>query len=400
MSYLSEPRSLVHLFLGVCVSGYLHGCSPTTSPAEKIHAPSLASDYLGMALVATDAQFSSSELFFYDFASGAIDSLRSGLSGDPEIFAEQNELWFFNRSAGLQNFFKADFTSLPEALSAEQSFSAAGPGDPHAVLSLASGHLLLANMVHSSLVIMDVANGKVIQSVEADWDLPSGATLRPESLWSDGEKQVLLLHQGLSDSYRAVGGQQIFVFKFADETLSVVDLDLAKARVQGVPLAMSVPERFEQLADGRLLVFGTCSAYTGDDCKAAVQVFNPRTLQIEFTWQLDELGLIMNGISTLGATDNDVIANVIVKDSDTEQMRASIVNLDLSTRTTRTLHTYDLPALSAGIWLTAFDRSSQSLFVGEARSQANGTLIIYQDGVETTRVAFPRIPYKGALIAK
>lgn len=340
-----------------------------------------------------------------DLETQAVSQVLSGESGDAALFSSAGQGLFFNRSSDSQNFRLIRENNGLYWISNQQRFARGDVGDPHDVLSLGNDRVLLAHYVQGSLTVMQQSTGAELQNIEADWDLPDGATFKPEgflSVTSAGRQLIYVAHQGLSYagfSVVANGSQQVFVLEVVDDAVEVVDLDPATPKVQGIKLQGSFPVPVHFKERDKPLFLSICSRYVSADspCVSAIEEVDPGTNTASVVWDLANSGLYMNGLVTAGPNSNTFFVNV-EQTLDDSSLEKRVVRMNLADKSIVNVHSF--AEESGGYWGTFFDEVGQTLYVSDIGSGGNlGRFIVVPEVGERSEIALPLVPYSATFLA-
>lgn len=373
------------------LSGLAAGCGVLTS-SNGSEGFAGRSDNAGLALTTSD--YVSSTLWYNDFATGELRKVLTGESGDPLPRWTGDTLYFFNRTDTSLNLRTVDPRVATPAATTQIATPAAKSGDPHDALLLSEGRLLLAHYVAGKLVVVNPADGTVVQDVVADFDLNTGdkLQLRPEAMWDrkiKGVHWVYVLNQALDGDYAQTGGGAVFVFKDDGSQLTAVDMDPAKDKVQGIPLTISNPSVVMQPDSAFPYVAGLCF---GTGCVAGVQRLDLDAGTAEMTWDLSASGYTGNGGIVEG--DDGTAYALLVKGTD-----KVVTKIDYEAQTLADVHKF--PAESSGCCALFYDRTGETLIVGDKNADGTGLLSIYREGAATPEAkTLEAPPYTGTFVPK
>ena len=383
------------MMLAAC--GQLHRHHGIGAQDEQSH-------YAGLAFAVTDPSYASSQILYNDFKTGALKTLSSGESGDPWLKWIGGQLYLFNRQTGNINFRTLDATR-GEAGRSPQIATPVGsqPGDPHDAIGLGPGRLLLADYNNSRLVVIDPATGQVVQDVTADWDFGgvADAVLRPEALYlhaGSDSNEIYVLHQGRgTDQLLSLNGtQSVFVLQDDGHTVTAVDLDPSRAKVQGIPLTVSNPSRFFPVDDTTALVYGGCSAYDPATCRAGFERVDLARHQATLDFDTATLPYKDNG-SIVAGKDGLYYALMSGTSADAPKI---IARIDTATKTAAEIYRFTGPSGCCALY---DDASSNTLYTGDSDQdgKANFRLVIIKDdGSAPQTVSLSGMPYSGAFVAE
>jgi hypothetical protein len=350
-------------------------------------------------------------IYQLDLVSHATERLLTGESGDPMLFQSGGEILFFNRYFDSQNFRRlttSDGTHL--TISSQQKFAGGEIGDPHDALYLGDNRVLLAHFTQGKLIVMEQNSGKELDAVEADWDLPSNASLKPEALlpWvQDGRQFVYVVHQALSLKNGLVlanGTQQVFVLEMKEDKLIAVDMNPNVPRIQGIKIngSFPVPVRYEKR--DKFLLVSLCSRLVAamendpaNKCASSVDEIDPSTNTSSQLWDLSASGLFMNGPTVPGPNSNTFYANVD-QQTGPESFEKRVVRFDLSDHSTTSV--YNFKPESGGFWGSFYDETAKALYVGDYGDGSIGKFVVIRENSEPEDIPLERVPYSGAFLTR
>lgn len=387
---------------------FLSSCGEKTAePDTAVGIKDLQTSYGGLAFAVTDSTYTSSTLMYYDFKTAAIATILAGQSGDPYLKWLNNRLYVFNRTGSSLNFVTVDPRTTAVTPSPQLSTPGAGRGDPHDVLALSDGRLLLAQWTKGALVVMDQATGAASQTLDAtglDLSGNTQAQFHPQALWSrvvDGIEQVYVLHQSRAANFAAAEGtQQLFVYTYAQKTLTPVDTDAAASGIQGIKLHVSNADLIRAQDDKTLFIAGFCSVWDpASSCtQSGIDRIDLTTQKVDFVVDLSASAHRGNGSVIWGGGDV-YYAEAAVASSDGAIEEAYVLKIDAQSQTVDKVHTF--PAGSSGCCGLFADSTSGRFYVGDTTTDGRGQLSIYpQPGATPTIVALSGAPYQGALVPK
>lgn len=346
-----------------------------------------------------------------DLETGEINTVLTGESSDPALFPNGSQAFLFNRSNDSQNFRKIGFQKgISLASSTDQhKFSGGIWGDPHDALALPNGRLLLAHFSEGKITVVNADNGGLIETVNADWDLPAKVELKPEALVSvegnDGEVFIYVIHQAQSLSGGALlanGSQAVFVLRITDHNVEAVDLDAQKARIQGIPLKGSFPVPVRYRHRDKLLLVSMCSVFVSQSgegavpCVSAVEEVDPKTHKAEVVWDLaGHENLFMNGSVTPGP-NKDIFFASVSQLSSTNETKYQVVRIDLGKKSVDTQ--YECVQGSYGFWGSFFDESRKTLLVGDIGTDSVGQFTLFKEGEGKKTIRLSGAPYSGTYL--
>lgn len=372
---------------------------------------SQVASHLIFATVNPSASPWSSAVYQLSLSSQDVKSINlSGESSDPALFPNGGQVLFFNRSSGSENFRRIGFESGAALAGAtdQQKFPGGAVGDPHDVLMIPGGQMLLAHYNEGTLTVAKVSDGSLVQTLAADWDLPEGVTLRPEALvavrGAAGENFIYVIHQALSfrnGLLGANGSQAVFVLKITDDRIEAFDLEEATPRIQGIKTKGSFPVLVRSAGREKPLLVSMCSLYVDTSATAAapcvnsVEEIDPATHRTNELWDLAGQNLFMNGGVTSGPDENTFFANVVSKVSEvSSETIVAAVNIGSKTFTTK----YKFAPESGGYWGTFYDHGRKTLYVGDQGHSSIGRFIALKEGEPEREISLGGVPYSGAFL--
>lgn len=397
-------HSLVRAFIPLTLLSAL--CLSGCGEAKKSDAysgpgyKSSGSSYAGLMFAVVDKDFTSSQILYNEFATGDIKTLSTGESGDPFVRWTGGKAYLFNRASTSLNFRTLDPRQNDVSLSAQIATPEAGLGDPHDAVMLSDGRMLLALYSAGKIIVINPADGTLLQAVTADWDFGNSekAQLRPEAfLVKDvvGGKDIYVMHQGLDSAFTADGTQQVFRLHDDGKTVTVIDQDDGKAKVQGIALPVKSPSGFYPAADGSYLAYSECDMYAAAGCKAGFVTIDLAAKTAAVTY--DTSDLIGNGGIAQG--EGDVFYALVAKGKKATDAKV-ISRIDLKTDTAADFFTFKG---TRGCCSLTFDDSTKTLYSGDvsgADPNAGVLLAFPDDASVPTEATLPGNPYGGLLVPK
>ncbi len=361
-----------------------------------------ASTSAGLAFAVVDANYTASTILFNDFATGDLVTLSSGESGDPALRFVDNRLFLFNRTATSLNFRPLDVTNAAAPTGVQLATPMAAVGDPHDVLSLSAERMLLALYSAGKIIVINPKTGVLLQELKADWDLGAGAKaqLRPERFLvrpRDGGQDIYVIHQGLDQAFAADGTQQVFVLRDDGTTLSAVDMDPAKDKVQGIALPQKNASDFYPEGEKAVLIYGECTLFDAPTCQAGFVRFDLTTHAVETVFDTKALGYIGNGGVTPGPAG--FYFGLMAK-GEGQAPPKFVVKIDYAAKTATEVYQFKG---ASGCCSLVFDDSTKALFTGDANPadpNAGVLLAFPENHTDPTQVALTGLPYGGLLVPK
>ncbi len=362
--------------------------------------------YSGIAIAGVPSDYSSSKLFFQPLKDGAttgdLRTLLSGESGDPWLTTLNDKLYFFNRTGTSSNFRTIDTKQSDGAPGTQVRIEKPGAGDPHDALWLSSDRVLLAHYVANKLVVVNPADGSVKQEITADWDLGADpqAVFRPEAFYRVNNSvpgEIYVVNQGrTADLFGYTGAQQIFVLKDDGNTISVVDVDTAKEKVQGIKLKVMNPQIIYAGDDAtKPIVAGFCTIW--DTASPCVSGFERVDLAARTsTLVLDRSAATEKGNGSVIGTKNGKYYGVVAVSDGASGYKSQLQVLDINAGTAKTF--YEIADANYADYSLGYDLSSNKLYVGEKKTDGTGQFTIFDLTTESSTPAatlsLPLVPYK------
>lgn len=369
-----------------------------------------ATDATGLVFTGNNGQTYpwSSSLYRLNTETFEIEKISEGESSDAVVFNTGSEVILFNRAFDSQNYRLVTPNGQSLTLGTQTAFTAGASGDPHDLIDLGAGEVLLSNYTAGKITIMNKTTGAKVSDVEADWDLPAGVSLQPEALWRttvNGKTLVYVLHQAgqfEGNLFTVNNSQSVFVLELNGQTLTPVDLDPNTAKVQGIKIRGSFPIALKPEVEGsKLLIVSMCSAFvaanptSGAACQNSVEELDPATQTVTELWNLDGSGYFMNGSTLLSAGGNNKFLAQIQQTVGTESVRR-VVKFDPIAKTAETV--YDYAPESGGYYGLYYDESRGNLFIGDINVDTLGKFtIIKADGTQIVKT-LDGIPYSGTFV--
>jgi hypothetical protein len=280
---------------------------------------------------------------------------------------------------------------------------AAGNGDPHAALLLSGDRLLLAHYTAGKLIVVNPKDGTVKQEISANWDLGSDAdaVLRPEALYQvPGNSEIYVLHQGRKADYSGYNhSQQLFVLKDNGVELSVVDINTADDKIQGIALKIFNPQIIDGTSDPlKPIVGGFCTIYdTESPCTSGFEQLDLAKRSSTLVYDLSTAAEKGNG-GIVGDKNGQFYAAVAIADSN-QSYKSEIRAFDLKTGSAKTF--YAIADTNYAAFALGYDKSSHRLYVGEKKTDKSGQFAIFdlnEDGSSPTLLSLPLPPAEIAFV--
>lgn len=348
-----------------------------------------------------------------------VKTLLSGESGDPAFFAAGSQVLLFNRSVDSKNMRQLTLGGA-EAMtlvpSPQMVIGGGDVGDPHDALTLDAGagaegdRVLLAQYNEGRLTVISKASGRLLETIDADWDLPQGATLRPEALIpaQDGPKRkIWVIHQAMTTEggvIRANGSQQVFVLEQDGDALRPLDMDPATPRIQWIKIKGSFPLPVRFAKGPGLTLVSLCSRYVayassmaGVPCQSAVEEILPDAPTASVLWDLDGSEYFMNGPVTPGPSPDQFYANVDHQIGP-HRYEQKVALFDLRTKNAAGVYTF--PPESGGFWWSRYDETTGVLYVGDVGRGSVGQISALKPDGSRQTVPLPGVPLSGILVAR
>ncbi len=249
-----------------------------------------------------------------------------------------------------------------------------------------------------------------------DWDLPSGVTLKPESMLRrevDGETRIYIAHQGLGfkdGMMIASGDQSVFVLALRGAELVPVDLDLSKEKIQGIKIEGSLPvflkpQSIQVQNELTVTSVSLCSRYIvmagqlpGYDfpCRSMVEKIDLKTNRVVDRWDLSDKNLFMNGGITAGR-EGSFFANVEY-DSGTRKGVKEVIEFNMVNRSMQKRYEFDQS--SGGFWGVFYHHKTDQLLIGDQGQSTKGRFTLLKREGETSTINLSHVPYSGVFVSK
>lgn len=392
--------------LGAMLAVGALGVSLGCGKKDKDETAATVQPYAGIAIAGVPADYSSSKLFFQPLKDGAVNgdlkTLLSGESGDPWLTTMNGKLYFFNRTSTSSNFRTIDTKQSDGAPGTQIRAEQAGAGDPHDALWLSSDRVLLAHYVANKLVVVNPADGSVKQEITADWDLGSDAqaVFRPEAFYranSSVPGEIYVLNQGrTADFFGYTGAQQIFVLKDDGTTVTVVDVDTGKEKVQGIKLSVMNPQIIYGVDDAnKPIVAGFCTIW--DTASPCVSGFERVDLAGRTsTLVLDRSNATEKGNGSVVGAKNGKYYGVVATSDGAGGYKSQVQVFDVNAGTAKTF--YEITDANYADYSLGYDISANKLYVGEKKTDGTGQFSIFDLATESSTpsatLSLPLVPYK------
>jgi hypothetical protein len=369
-------RAVVRANLGFILITFLIvvGCHPL--PRQSLFEGSLpriepSAGVTGLVLTTSDQSYTSSDVYFYHFATGQLQLLATGESGDLLVKWQGGRLWLFNRSSGRVSFSHMSPRIGPSSRSVERRTPEALAGDPSDVVASSATTYALGLGVAHKLLMVDLL-GPDMGSLDlgavdtAETDVP----FRPGVLFQHDE-DLFCLHQQLSKTWKATGGGRLFVARQkSDKGWTWVDQNAVTAGTQGVLLNISNPVLAFNCHDSSCLFAGSCFELMGPRCVAGVDRFDMRQRTVERLISLPEgyqaAGQMLQGVSA-------GLVTACLKQEDQGQAEVLSIALDSGAIVSR----WDSGAGFCGPM--AVDQSANRMFVTKSTKSGSQIIMLDQD---------------------
>ena len=346
--------------------------------------------YGGVAIAAIAPDFSSSKLYVQSLSnglpSGELRVILSGESGDPWTVTLGERLYFFNRTTTSSNFRtlglgQSDFAPTPQTRTEK-----AGVGDPHDALLLAPDRMLLAHYIAGKLIVINPADGSVKQEISADFDLGADpkAVFRPEVFYrvsNSADAEIYVVNQGRNNDYSGfTGAQQIFVLRDDGQTVTTLDLDPNKDKIQGIKLNLVNP----QIIDGRVdpekpVIGGLCTIL--DQASPCTSGFEQVDLSARTSRVIYDLtSALEKGNGNVVAGVNGKFYAAVATHDRSAGFKSQIQEFDINTKSSKNLYPITDPNYAA--YALSFDQRAQRLYVGEKKTDGTGQVTILDANTE------------------
>ena len=258
----------------------------------------------GLVLSATHSSYSSNDIYFYDFRTGALSTLTAGESGDVLMKWQLGMLWIANRAPGRISYSSMDPRVGAASRGTERRTPGAASNDPTDLILVSQSEGLMTMGASSSVVALNFASGALL---EHDLnDVQTGQTdvpFRPSTLFRHGQ-DIAVLHSSLDRGWVARGGGRVFLArKSGSGRWAWVDQDVPGAGVQGLLLNVSNPvvglDCDGESGATSCYVAGACYETMGNSCVDGVDLldWNLKSVRHLFDWPsgLKSVGYVSEG---------------------------------------------------------------------------------------------------------
>lgn len=327
----------------------------------------------GLALISTDASYSSSDIYFYNFGTGELFPLATGESGDISSTWDGENFWIFNRASGKTSYSRLSPKAGPATRSVERRTPDADAFDPTDWVHLGSTESALAMGSSHKVAIANLSTATTITSTLGE--VETGQTtvpFRPGILLknygsvsagtkTDSTSDFAVIHQALTATWKALGGGKIYLAHRSDQgTWGWADQDSVTTGVQGFSLSVSDPIASidcegDSTSEPTCLVAGACYESMGTGCVGGVDAvswsFYKSTRHL-FDWPT---GSAVAGGIQKGAKTGQMV--VCLKATADVNAKLTVLN----STTGEILATWDAGASTCGPF--AVDREGARIFV-------------------------------------
>jgi hypothetical protein len=349
-----------HLFIMTILT---IGCGPLPK-AKNFHGTldkwPLSRGSTGLAMISTDASFTSSDIYFYNFGTGELYPLATGESGDVTTKWDGRNFWIFNRASGKVSYSKLSPKAGPSTRNSERRTPEADAYDPADWIELTANEAAFAMGTTNKVVIgsLDTAtavasNLSEVNTGQASVPFRPGILLNNYGSATNGTKtssatDFAVVHQALTSTWKALGGGQIFLaHRSAEGIWGWSDQNTEATGVQGISLTISNPvssiDCDESAETGATcLLAGACYSSMGTQCVAGVDAvdwsFYKSTRHV-FDWPA--------GVETAGGIQKGAKSGQIIACLKTAtEANAKLTVFDSTTGAT--LATWDVGASTCG----------------------------------------------------
>jgi len=315
----------------------------------------------GLVLSATHPSYSSTDIYFYDFRTGALSTLTAGESGDVLIKWQVGKLWIANRAPGRISYSTMSPRVGTASRGTERRTPGAGSNDPSDFILVSQSEGVMTMGASGSVLAVNFASGALLDHDFSD--VQTGQTdvpFRPLTLFRH-DQDIAVLHSSLDRGWVARGGGMIFIArKSGSGRWAWVDQDVPEAGVQGLLLNVSNPVVGLD-CDGdsgatSCYVAGACYETMGNSCVGGVDLldWNFKSVRHLFDWPI---GLKSVGYVSEGPRRGTVLA--CLKSSSESNAHLYLFNAS----TGETVATWDSGASYCGPMKV--DRTGERIFVAQ-----------------------------------
>lgn len=357
---------------------------------DSTQEPQAPLPYGGVAIAAIAPDYSSSKLYVQSLSdglpSGELRTILSGESGDPWTVTLGERLYFFNRTTTSSNFRTLGLGQPDFAPTSQTRTEKAGVGDPHDALLLSPDRMLLAHYIAGKLIVMNPTDGSVKQEISADFDLGSDpkAVFRPEVFYrvkNSTDAEIYVVNQGRNNDYSGfTGAQQIFVLKDDGQTVTPVDLDPNKDRIQGIKLNLVNPQMIDGSADPeKPVIAGLCTIL--DQASPCTSGFEKVDLAARTSSMVYDLtSSVEKGNGNIVAGVNGKFYAAVATYDRSAGFKSQIQEFDINAKSSKNIYSIVDPNYAA--YALGFDQRAQRLYIGEKKTDGTGQVTILDADAE------------------
>lgn len=378
----------------VLLASALQACGggTTDGKGETVSAPIISgSNASGLAFSAVnrDRNIRTSRIYYYDFNAGTIKQSLSGESGSPALFYKDNRLFVLNRDSSQQNLRIIEDVKFSGSAAISHDLSSLAPGDPWSLETVTSGKSVVLGAPESGKIhLLDYLTGDL---TDIDTSALTHQPLRATGMYRSGSV-INVVHSGVkklaADSYMNDGSQAVYRMQVdANGGISLRNENTATSSIDGTALKATNPV-IAGADSSSIRIVGLCNNVISG-CHAAIQTFSNGVLSTEndFTNASSFKYQIVNQIVE-GQTPQEFYAHVQTPDG-----QYKLIQFNAATLAAKEVHTFS----DYNLYGFAYDKGSDSLFVGEAGS-ISGSMYIYRNNYLQDEIELGGVLFSSALI--
>jgi hypothetical protein len=349
----------------------LMGCQKPSHYDHSVNrGPSLASSTMqGLVMTSPDGTHASSALHLYDLQSGESSLFLGGESGDVFTWWDSEKLYVFNRAPGRVSYSHLDPWQGGVSRSQERTIPGGSAFDPVAVARGPDGRLVLSMNSGGRVVVADEPSQMVLDQVSSFSSQDRGQIFRPAEMVVFGDR-ILVLHQGLDQSYQASGKGRLINIDFLSEAILARNqsglLNDAGVELHSTNPVYIAPSHEDHLDE--FLVAGVCYPHTGPNCSWVFERVSTVEKKSTLLSAIDSKRWEANGGFFKDLGHNSLLSCVI----DVVTRRNHLVRFDVNTGEVAELLALD-QGLCGGVLA---DRDSQKILVATSGNSGDGRLLV------------------------
>jgi hypothetical protein len=354
----------------------------------------------GVAVAAVGAEYSSSRLYFIDYATGCLRTILTGQSGDPMLAMVGQKLYFINRRGDDTNFLQLNIDGSQFALSDQVANPLPGLGDPADLVALDEQTVVLASRGQQSLGVMELSTGQLTQQLTTEnFNTGQDSRFYPNALVAVDTSLGRMVYV-LNSDYKTDGHEQLFVVKVdADQTLTPVDWQPQTSGIDGIPTLFNNPSQVLYQDSPHPLIVHFCTSYANADCQGGVeafapeQAFDPAAQPFAYTFAFQPF--FEAQFDAVAAGDPE-LGTFYLRVSKKDESERRIVKVDPTNNNFRTIHEFS--AKSEGESSMIYDAAADLLIVAEGYADSQGRLIFYRNDQRVGEMDLLGMPYTGVVV--